>query len=155
MTSYPVRTVRVDAFIPAAPDEVFALIADTRNDPVWCPNVDQAELVDGDGVEIGANFRFHQHLDRKGKRVEFDATVEILDLAVNSIEWRVDDRFQTRDISITVEPDNGGSRITQTTRASFSKKPGLGMRYGYPVVAKRTFRDQFQHLAAHFASKVS
>ena len=156
MSSYPVRSVSIAAFIPAAPDDVFQLIADTRNDPEWCPNVEEAELIEGDGVEVGARFRFHQHLDRPGGGVvEFDATVEIVSLGEQSIEWKVEDRFQTREISIMVEPENDGTGITQTTHASFRKKPGLITRLGYPVLARRTFKDQFRHLAEHFGERRS
>ena len=151
MSAHSVRPVSVSAFIPATPADVFGLIADTRNDPEWCPNVDAATLVEGNGVEVGAEFRFQQHLDRRGKRIEFDASVEIVSLGERSIEWKVDDRFQTRDISIAVEPEKGGTRITQVTRASFKKNPGLIVRNGYPILARRTLKDQFEQLAAHFA----
>ena len=155
MSNYPVSSVTVSGFVPAPPEEVFALISDTRNDPEWCPNVDEAELVNGTDVEVGATFRFHQHLDRGGKRIEFDATVEVVSLEEDAIEWNVEDRFQTRNISIAVKPEKGGTRITQTTRASFVKNPGLTVRYGYPILAKRTLKDQFEQLAAHFTGKRS
>jgi len=150
MSNFPVSSVTVSGFVPAPPEDVFALISDTRNDPEWCPNVDSAELVEGNGVEVGAKFRFHQHLERSGKRIEFDATVEIVSLGEDAIGWRVEDRFQTRNISIAVTSEKDGTRITQTTDASFLKKPGLTTRYGYPILARRTLKDQFRHLAAHF-----
>lgn len=150
MSNYPVRSVTVTGSVPAPPDDVFALISDTRNDPEWCPNVESAELVIGNGVEIGSKFRFHQHLDRRSGRIEFDADVEIVSLEDRSIVWRVDDRFQSREISIAVDSLDTASRVTQVTKASFNKKPGLAVRYGYPILAKRTLKDQFNHLAAHF-----
>ena len=150
MSNYAVRSVTVTGFVPAPPDDVFALISDTRNDPEWCPNVESAELVNGTGVEIGSKFRFHQHLDRRSGRIEFDADVEIVSLEDRSIVWRVDDRFQSREISIAVDSLDTGSRVTQVTKASFNKKPGFAVQYGYPILAKRTLKDQFKHLAAHF-----
>jgi len=153
MSNYPVRNVTISAFIPAAPEDVFELIADTRNDPDWCPNVDKAELIEGDGVEVGSKFRFHQHLERGGKRVEFDATVEIISVGERSIEWKVDDRFQTRMIDITVEPEREGTLIRQTTGASFHKKPSLTVRYGYPILARRTLKLQFEQLAEYLAKE--
>jgi len=52
-TSYPVRPVRVSAHIRVPPEELLRFIADTRNDPLWCPNVESVELVDGDTVDVG------------------------------------------------------------------------------------------------------
>lgn len=147
----PVRPVTVRAVIPAPPGEVLAFVADTRNDPEWCPNVESAELVEGDGVSPGSVFRFHQHLDTPGsKRVEFDGEVTVVERTDRSIRWRVSDRFQERDITLTVEPHSDGTRITQVTRASFHRPPGLG-RWLYPFLARRTFRDQFAQLAARLS----
>jgi hypothetical protein len=150
MAEYPVRAIKVSADIPASPDEVFTFVADTRNDPVWCPNVETVELVDGEGVEIGARFRFHQHLDRPGgERMQFDADVEIIGLGDNSITWMTSDRYQTREIHLVVEPDGNGSKVTQVTKATFRRPPGLA-RFVYPRLARRTFAAQFENLAKHF-----
>jgi hypothetical protein len=149
--THPVRPVTVRAVIPAPPGEVLAFVADTRNDPEWCPNVESAELVEGDGVSAGSVFRFRQHLDTPGsKRVEFDGEVTIADRTDRSIRWRVSDRFQERDITLTVEPYFDGTRITQVTHATFLRPPGLG-RWLYPLLARRTFRDQFAQLAARLS----
>ena len=131
---------------------MFALVSDTRNDPVWCPNVDTAELVSGDGVAVGSKFRFHQHLEARGRRVEFDADVEVTTLEERSISWLVTDRFQERRIELSVEPKAGKTRITQVTRASFHRKPSLVQRFAYPILAKRTLRQQFEQLSAQFTS---
>ena len=150
MASRPVRPIRVSAHIPAPPDMVFALVSDTRNDPYWCPNVERVELVEGQGVAVGTRFRFHQHLDRPGSdRIHFDAEVEIVELGDNSIQWLVSDKFQTREIDLTVETDGDGSKVTQVTRATFLRPPGLA-RLVYPRLARRTLGEQFQHLIAHF-----
>jgi hypothetical protein len=149
-TGYRVQPIKVSARIPAPPEELLRFIADTRNDPLWCPNVDTADLVDGDSVDVGSRFRFHQHLDRPGgKHIEFDVDVEIVQLDDRSVKWLVSDRFQDRKIEITVEPQGEGSRITQVTQASFHKSPGLA-KWIYPLLARRTLKDQFRHLAAHF-----
>jgi hypothetical protein len=145
---YPARPVTIAAHIPAPADAVIAFIADTRNDPLWCPNVDSVELVEGDGG-IGSRFRFHQHLDRGDKRIEFDVDAEVVELTETMIRWQIKDRYQERDIIMTVEPDGDGSRVTQTTRANFLKNPGLA-KWAYPFIAKRTFRDQFDQLQKHF-----
>lgn len=152
MTDYPVRAVTVSAHLSLPSEDVFKFIADTRNDPLWCPNVDTAELVAGDGVEVGSRFTFHQHLDRGQKRLEFDGEVEVVALADRSIHWIVSDRFQVREIELAVESEGDGSRITQTTRARFRKPPGMA-KWAYPFIAKRTFKDQFSKLEDYLSNE--
>jgi hypothetical protein len=148
--TYPVGPIRVSAHIPAPADVLFAFVSDTRNDLQWCQNVERVEMVRGDTVGPGTLFRFHQHLDRPGgERMQFDVDVEVIEMGEGSIRWQADDRFQTRDIALTVVPDGTGSRITQETRAVFKRKPGLA-RWIYPMLARRIFRKQFRDLAALF-----
>jgi hypothetical protein len=152
MPAYPVRPVKVSAHIPAHPDELFTFVSDTRNDPEWCENVERVDMVNGKTILPGARFRFHQHLDRPGgERLQFDVDVEVIEVGEHSIRWRADDRFQTRDIMLWVEPDGDGSLITQETRAAFKRKPGM-TRWIYPALARRIFKKQFEDLAGHFES---
>ena len=152
MDRYPARPVTVSAQIPAPPDELFAFVSDTRNDPLWCKNVETVDLVEGSKVEPGARFRFHQHLDRPGAgRVQFDVDVEVLEMGERSIRWQAKDRFQIRDITLAVEPHGSGSRITQVTAATFLRPPGMA-KWLYPLLARRIFGKQFRDLAAYFES---
>jgi hypothetical protein len=142
----------VSARINAAPDVLFSFVADTRNDPQWCENVEKVEMVEGDTVGPGTKFTFHQHLDAPGReRMQFDVNVEVIEMGEGFIHWRAEDRFQTREIMVTVEPEGAGSRITQVTRATFNRKPGM-TRWLYPVLARRIFKKQFEDLAGHFDS---
>jgi uncharacterized protein YndB with AHSA1/START domain len=151
MASHPVAPVEVSGFVSAPPDQVFAFVADTRNDPLWCPNVETVEMISGEGVAVGTRFRFHQHLDRPGGgRVQFDGEVVVVELGERSIGWSVTDRFQDRLIRLRVEPEGSGSRVTQRTTASFHRPPGPA-RWVYPFLAPRTFKDQFGRLAAQLA----
>jgi len=84
---------------------------------------------------------------RAGRCSQVD--VEIIQLDDRSVKWHVTDRFQGREIEITVEPQVEGSRITQVTQASFHKSPGLA-KWVYLLLARRTLKGQFRHLAAHF-----
>ena len=130
---------------------MLTFISDTRNDPTWCPNVESAEMTSGGPIGVGSTFRYTQHLDQPGRgRVSFDGEVEIVALDERSIEWRVTDKFQERTITCVVEPSDNGSRVTQTTEASFHRAPGLA-KYAYPLLARRTLKDQLRHLQAHFA----
>jgi len=117
---------------------------------MWCENVETVDLIEGDRVEVGTRFRFHQHLDPPGaERMQFDVDVEVMALGDSSITWVARDRFQTREISLTVEPDGTGSRITQVTKATFLRPPGT-RKWLYPLLARRIFRKQFRDLAAYF-----
>ncbi|MGA7098210.1 MAG: SRPBCC family protein [Acidimicrobiia bacterium] len=146
MADHEVSPVKVSARIAVPPAVLFAFVSDTRNDPLWCPNVESVEMLEGDGVEVGSRFRFHQHLDRPGgKRIEFDAEVEVIELTASYVKWSISDRFQDREIVLTVIPDGDGSRISQVTKARFKRPPGLA-RWVYPLIARRTFRAQFAQL---------
>jgi hypothetical protein len=148
--TFRVRPVTVSTRVPGDPDTVFGFISDTRNDPMWCPNVTDVTQVNGVGVEVGAAFRFHQSIEMRGRRLESDVDVEIVELGERSIRWRVEDRFQIRDVRVQVSPNDGGSVVEQTTTAVFKRKPGLA-KWLYPMLARRTFKDQFRHLADHFS----
>ena len=151
MPTSPVRAVTVSHHVPAPAPEVLAFISDTRNDPLWCPNVDTAELTSDGPVGIGSTFRYTQHLDRPGRgRMHFDGDVEIVGLDDRSVTWSVVDKFQERTITCVVEPKVDGSIVTQTTVAGFHRSPGLAW-YLYPLFARRTLRDQLRHLSSHFA----
>lgn len=150
MSNHPVRAVTVSGEVPAPASEVLAFISDTRNDPMWCPNVDSAEMTSDGPIDVGSTFRYTQHLDSSGRgRVSFAGDVEIVALDDRSIRWRVTDKFQERTITCVVEPSGNGSRVTQTTKASFHRSPGLA-KYAYPLLARRTLKDQLRHLRSHF-----
>jgi Polyketide cyclase / dehydrase and lipid transport len=147
------RPITVSASVPADPDELFAFVSDTRKDPLWCSNVETVDQLEGDGPHVGARFRFHQHLDRpRQERMQFDVDVEVIEMGERTITWRANDRFQERIITLTVEPEGSGSKITQVTKATFLRPPGLA-RWVYPTLARRIFREQFRRLAEHFTQR--
>jgi hypothetical protein len=149
-TGYGKRHVTVSRAVPADPGTVFEFVSDTRNDPLWCPNVKGVSQVAGDGVQVGSRFRFHQEVEMRGRTLKSQVDVEIVELGNRSIRWRVEDRFQIRDVHLMVDPDGNGSRVTQTTTAVFKRPPGIA-KWLYPMLARRTFRDQFDRLAEHFS----
>jgi uncharacterized protein YndB with AHSA1/START domain len=148
--SYPAPPVRVAGHVAADPETVFAFLSDTRNDPAWCPNVTDVTQVNGVGVGVGSAFRFHQRVEMRGRVLESDVDVEIVELGERSIRWRVEDKFQIRDVRIEVSPEGDGSVVEQITTAMFKRKPGIA-KWLYPMLARRTFKDQFRHLADHFS----
>lgn len=135
--------------IPGLPDQVFSYVSDTLNDPEWCPNVSDVRQVAGEGVEVGSAFRFHQRVEASGRELVSDVDVEVVELGEGWIRWRVEDRYQVRDVLLSVEAERGGSRVVQTTSAAFKRRPGLA-KWVYPMLARRTFRDQFRRLAGEF-----
>jgi uncharacterized protein YndB with AHSA1/START domain len=149
VTGYAIKPVVTSQFVPAPPETVFPFIADTRNDPLWCPNVTDVTQTAGDGVSPGSRFRFHQTVSAGGRTFESDVDVEVLELTGDSITWRVEDKFQERTVSLTVEPSGDGTTVTQVTRAAFKRKPDFLTKTMYPTMAKRVFQDQFRHLADH------
>lgn len=142
---YPVRPVTVSMRVPADPIDVFGFVSDTRNDPAWCPNVTEVRQTDGDGVELGARFVFHQSVEAGGRTLTSDVQVEVVEIGDRHVRWRVEDRFQVRDVLLRVERDGEFSRVVQTTAAAFKKRPGVA-RWIYPRLARRTFKDQFRLL---------
>jgi hypothetical protein len=147
---YGRRRVTVSRTVTSDPETVFAFVSDTRNDPLWCPNVTGVSQLEGDGVQMRSAFRFHQEVEMSGRTLESDVDVEIVELVKRSVRWRVEDRFQIRDVLVVVEADGEGSRVTQPTTAVFKRPPGIA-RWLYPMLARRTFRDQFDRLAEHFS----
>ena len=142
---YTVKPVKVSTFVGADPATVFSYISDTRNDAEWCPNVSDVRQTTGEGVEPGARFTFHQSVVAGGRTLDSDVDVEVLEVGDDHISWQVEDRFQVRDIRLEVSPDGHGSRVSQTTIASFKRKPGVA-KWLYPMLARRTFRGQFRRL---------
>jgi hypothetical protein len=139
----------VSAFVPAPPDQVLAYVSDTRNDPEWCPNVGPVTQVGGSGVEVGARFEFIQTVSTPRGVLESPVTVEVTAVGDDRITWQVKDRFQEREVQLEVSADGDGSKVTQTTSAVFRRRPGVA-RWFYPFLARKTFRDQFAHLAERF-----
>lgn len=80
-----------------------------------------------------------------GRNLESDVSVEVVELGEQRVRWRVEDRFQVRDVLLRVERNGRGSRVIQTTTAAFKRGPGL-TKFLYPMLARRTFRDQCRHL---------
>jgi hypothetical protein len=75
--------------------------------------------------------------------------LEVVELGDRSITWHAEDRFQVREITLEVAEERPGSRVTQETRASFRKPPGIA-GWIYPILARRTIKSQFRMLAERF-----
>ena len=94
------------------PEEVFAFVADPRNDPRWCPRVLGCEQAAGDGVEAGARFvaRHSPSLKRAHER-----TIDVLEVdAPRRIVTSQRDQVADFTITYEVEPSGSGTVIRQT-----------------------------------------
>ena len=117
--------------IARSPEEVFAFVADPRNDPLWCPRVLGCEQRAGDGVEVGARFaaRHSPSLKRPHERtidvLELDAPRRIVTLQ----------RDQVADFTITyeVEPTATGAALTQRDDIDW-KIPFWQVPVAWPIV---------------------
>lgn len=149
MTS-PVRPVTVSSDIAADADVVFGFISDTRNDALWNPNVSEVHQIVGNEVAVGSKYEFTQTIETKKRTLVSEVTAEIVELGDRSVRWAIDDKYQTRQITMWVEPTDNGCVVNQTTEATFKRDPGFLTRTLYPMLAKRTFRTQFETLKGQF-----
>jgi uncharacterized membrane protein len=101
-----VRSVEIDR--PAA--EVFAFVADARNDPRWCPKVRSVEQVDSDRFAV-----VHKPVPGKPER-RLDMTRVSME-APRRIEWLEEDGVDVFRVTYELEDTPGGTRLTQRSRA--------------------------------------
>ena len=98
--------------IARAPEEVFAFLADARNDPRWCASVVACEQRAGDGPGPEAAYRashkptpFHRVMPR---------TIEVVEYAPpRLLRWRQEDANGVFNIAYELEAAGAGTRFTQ------------------------------------------
>jgi uncharacterized protein YndB with AHSA1/START domain len=107
-------------------EEVFAYVADARNDPHWCPKVVSTELADSDGLYAVV----HKPIPGRPAR-EMSMTCRSQEPPAR-IEWYEDDGSDTFQVTYTLEDVNGSTRFTQQSIASLSTSRLLApvMRHG-------------------------
>ena len=106
-------------------EEVFAFVSDVRNNPLWCGAFVESTVTSGDGVGVGSTSR---HVVRfLGKRIEADAVITDFVPNRRSCIRTTTGPIPTRGCR-TVEPVEGGARVTQTIEASPGRFFGLAER---------------------------
>lgn len=107
-------------------EEVFAYLADARNDPQWCPKVISTELADADGRYAVV----HKPMPGRPAR-EMRMTCRSKEPPAR-IEWHEDDGSDKFDVTYTLEEVGGSTRFTQRSIASLSTPRLLApvMRHG-------------------------
>ena len=146
--------------IPAAPDDIWALLDDPARLGEWLAFADRGEVLEGDGV--GRRQRMHGHWGRK--RSEIDQVVVEHD-APRRLAWRHEaerldgrpaPRFAASTLfSMTLEPDGAGAtRVTlRSQQEPASPLRGLVIRlFGRREVAGK-LEESLDRLAARFAEK--
>jgi uncharacterized protein YndB with AHSA1/START domain len=95
-------------------DEVFAYVADARNDPQWCPKVISTELADSDGRYAV----LHKPIPGRPAR-EMTMTCQSQEPPAR-IEWYEDDGSDSFQVTYILEDLGGSTRFTQRSVASLS-----------------------------------
>jgi uncharacterized protein YndB with AHSA1/START domain len=96
--------------------EVFDFVADSRNDPRWCPKVDSVEPLTGDDIGPGARHSVvHRPVPFRPARVMDHHCVSWSPPEL--IEWREDDSSDSFEVTYLLEEEGGGTRLTQTSEA--------------------------------------
>jgi uncharacterized protein YndB with AHSA1/START domain len=120
-------TAETSIVILRPPDEVFAFLADPRNDPRWCNRVRSVEAV-GEG-----EYRvMHKPLRIQPRPYELHVRLVASD-PPRHIRWEERDRDGTLVVDYVLVPRAGGTRFTQ--RTDLSRLPAhirLGARFTIP-----------------------
>lgn len=130
--------------IARPPEEVFAFLADARNDPRWCGTVVACEQRAGEGPGLGARYEarhkptpFHPTMPRAIEIVEYDPP--------RRLRWRQEDGNGVFHITYEVEPTAQGTRFTQQDSIDW-KVPGPVGRMAERLFVRRHIGEQMAGL---------
>jgi uncharacterized protein YndB with AHSA1/START domain len=130
--------------IARPPEEVFAFLADARNDPRWCASVIACEQQAGDGPGPQARYLarhkptpFHRVMPRSIEVVEYDAP--------RLLRWRQEDGIGVFHITYEVEAADQGALFTQSDRIEW-KVPGPIGRLAERLFVRRHIGEQMEEV---------
>ena len=139
--------------IERPPEEVFAFIADARNDPRWCGTVATCEQRAGDGPGPGARYEA-RHKPTPFHRV-MPRSIEVLEYAPpRALRSRQEDANGVFDITYEVEPTARGARLTQRDEIDWSV-PGPVGRMAERLFVRRHIGEQMGALKRLLESAVT
>lgn len=128
--------------IERQPADVFAVVADPRNDSLWCPRVTGCEQVSGETLGPGARFETDHHPSlqpRQTRRIEiltFEPPARVTSIQI--------DKIASFTIHYELEPTERGTRLTQRDEIDWNVAwPGR------PIgrwIVNRHMRDQLETL---------
>jgi uncharacterized protein YndB with AHSA1/START domain len=116
-------------------DEVWAYIADPRNDPLWCDKVVSVDQVTGEGPGPDASYRVLHRPMRLKKPKELVLTVEEFD-PPRLMRMRDEDDDGVFNVTYELEPVGQGSRLIQRDQIEW-KIP----RFQLPIARRMVSRD--------------
>ena len=123
-------------------EEVFAFVADARNDPRWCPRVLSCKQVEGEGRGPGARF---EALHRPTLRRTHTRVIETVAFdPPRRVVWRQADEVGAFTISYDLAPTAGGTLLVQRDEIDWRIARAfvpLGRR-----IVRRHMRDQLGNL---------
>ena len=136
--------VERDIEIAASPSEVFAFVADARNDPDWCPTVKACEQRSGAGPGAGASYLarhkptpFHRVMPRQIEVLDFDPP--------HRMRTRQEDSNGIFEITYEVHGAPAGSRLIQRDEIAW-KVPSVAGRFAERVFVRRHISEQMTRL---------
>jgi uncharacterized protein YndB with AHSA1/START domain len=135
-------------------EEVFAFVADPRNDPIWCPKVESVEPVGDPAEGPGARFAVvHRPIPfRPSRRMDYT----LLDWEPpNKIEWREDDGHDLLAVTYRLEAVGEGTRFVQHDDATLAAPAFLHplMKLGIGADVAKQLKRLRTHLTQEVASR--
>ena len=127
---YPSVKITRRIVIDRPREDVFAFVADPRNDPKWCPKVVSTELATEDTASGARYAVVHKPIPGRPTR-EMTMTCRSIE-PPSRIEWHEDDGHDTVDVTYTLEDQGGSTGFTQCSIATLSSPRLLApiMRHG-------------------------
>jgi uncharacterized protein YndB with AHSA1/START domain len=130
--------------IARPPEEVFAFLADARNDPRWCGSVVACEQQAGEGPGPAACY-LAQHKPTPFHRI-MPRTIEVVEYAPPGLlRWRQEDDNGIFHIVYELEPAGTGTRFAQRDRIEW-KVPGPVGRFAERLFVRRHIGEQMEEL---------
>jgi uncharacterized protein YndB with AHSA1/START domain len=128
--------------ISRTPEEVWAFIADARNDPRWCHKVDSVEQVAGDGPGPAAKYRV-VHRPRPRKPAS-ELLMEVVEYdQPRRLRWREEDEDGVFNVVYRLQPTEGGTRLSQIDDIDWKIS-----KLAFPIARMMVGRDMARQLAA-------
>jgi uncharacterized protein YndB with AHSA1/START domain len=128
--------------IARSPEEVWAFIADARNDPRWCHKVDSVEQIAGEGPGPGAKYRvLHRPRPRKPPS---ELIMEVVEYdQPRRLRWREEDEDGVFDVVYQLEPSGSGTRLSQIDDIDWKIS-----KLAFPIARMMVSRDMSRQLAS-------
>jgi uncharacterized protein YndB with AHSA1/START domain len=128
--------------IARPPEEVWAFIADARNDPQWCHKVESVEQISGEGPGLGAKYRaLHRPRPRKPPS---ELIIEVLEYdQPRRLRWREEDEDGIFNVVYQLESTESGTRLSQIDDIDWNIS-----KLALPIARLMVSRDMAKQLAA-------